>query len=51
MDLEGIILSKTSQMKTIPYDFTYIWNQKTNKKRNRPINTGNRLLVTIEKAV
>ena len=37
MDLEGIILSKIRQRKTIPYDLTYIWNLKKKKKSNETI--------------
>ena len=28
MDLEGIMLSKIDRERQIPYDFTYMWNQK-----------------------
>ena len=34
MDPEGIRLSEVRQRKTIPYDFTYIWNLK-NKNTNK----------------
>ena len=28
IDIEGIMLSEVNQIKTNPYDFTYIWNLK-----------------------
>ena len=28
MDLEGIMLSKIDRERQLPYDFTYMWNQK-----------------------
>ena len=40
-------LNKSYRKRQIPYDFTYIWNIKIKqtKRRNRPINTENKLMV------
>ena len=47
MDLEGSMLSETRERQA-PYDFTYVWNLKTNNRSKR---NKNRLIETELRAV